>query len=62
MKTTIISEQEKSNSDDLDFILSQTLVNTVIKTTNGHHSNGHYEEENKVVEQEETQGNNINKI
>ncbi len=41
VKTTIFSEQEASNEDEPDFILSQTVVNTVIKsTTNGHSING----------------------
>lgn len=41
VKTTIFSEEAASGQDEPDFILSQTLVNTVIVTSNGH-SNGNH--------------------
>jgi len=61
VKTTIVSEEEvvTSGQEDAgpDIILSQTLVNTVIKTstTNGHSTNGHHERE-----REEEEGNSSN--
>lgn len=53
VKTTIVSEEvltsgQLSDGAEPDIILSQTLVNTVIKTsTNGHSTNGHHHEDDE---------------